>query len=173
MSVNIRESVTVDPISTERLDIAGNIHRYNFGWVKTTRIVGGLIGDGEIVETSNTSIAGVTHQFLENVTQEILPPSLETPDVTANTIMVAPKTVASFQKVGIKKRAMVRARAVGNSELIIIGSQQFGIAEEKEYAQAVGSPSSAAVPDPAVAAGEGGMTISVANGVLTKTRIKG
>lgn len=169
----IRESITLDPISTERLDTMGNIHRYNFGWVKTQKIVGDGDPSGEVVDSSVTGISGMSTIFSETTAQEILPPSLETPDVSPNTSMYSSIKINSFFKYGIKMRAMVRARAVGMSELVIVGMQPYAINETKEYADAIGVESGYEPPEPENEAAEGGMTITIANGVNTKTLIKG
>ncbi len=173
MSYTVRESITVDPITAERMDVMGSIHRYNFGWVKTHRIVGAGAGEGQLIETSVTGISGMAQTFVETVYQEILPPSLETPDVAANTVMSQPVKVGSYFKYGMKMRTMIRAKAVGTSEIIVMGSQGFSIDEEKEYADAVGAGGGTPGNNNGPEAAEGGITISVANGVLTKTTIKG
>ena len=169
----IRESITLDPISAERLDTMGNIHRYNFGWVKTQKIVGGGDPSGEVVDTSTTGISGMSKVFAETTAQEILPPSLETPNISPNTEMAASIRISSFFKHGIKMRSMVRARAIGMSEIIIMGSQAYSINETKEYADALGRDSIYEPPSPGREAAEGGMTITIANGVSTETLIKG
>lgn len=169
----IRESITVDPISAERLDTQGNVHRYNFGWIKTIRQVGGSTPSGTLVEQSETALAGVHIIYEEFTTQSVLPPSLETPDVASSVAMTESRKVGSFQKVGQKYRAMVRARAIGSAEILVLGMQQFSVQETKEYANAIGNPSEASLPAPDVSAAEGGLTITSANGIQTVTTIKG
>ena len=169
----IRESITLDPITTERLDTMGNIHRYNFGWVKTHKIVGDGSPVGQVVDSSTTGISGMAMAFSENTAQEILPPALETPDVAPTTQMASSIVMGSFFKVGIKMRSMVRARAIGTSEILIMGQQAYAINETKEYADAIGNPAAPASPASGVEAAEGGVTITIANGVNTKTLIKG
>ncbi len=171
MSVIIRESVSLDPISSERMDTTGAIHRYNFGWIKLHRVVGGAPGGGEIIESSITGISGVNTMFEETASQELLPPSLETPDVQG-AVVVSGVGVTSFYKNGIKKRTMVRSRAIGSSEILLLGQSSFSIVEDKIYADAFG-PGLQLTPGSDVQAAEGGVTITAANGIVTQTKIKG
>lgn len=169
----IRESVTVEPITSEELDIAGNIHRYNFGWMVTRSIVGGGGGggDGIVVEHTTTGISGIGSPFQEIVTQQILPPSLTTPMVGAETEMSSGIVVGSYYKTGTKRRMYTKAKVFGTSELIVMGENQFSVIENKVYADAAGGGNQI---DPSGGGGaDGGVTISVANGVQTITHIRG
>jgi len=172
MSDIVRESVVVTPISSERMDVTGAVHRYNFGWIKIHRVVGGDPGDGEVIESTSTGISGMSRVFDENVTEEILPPSLETPDVTGS-VSATGISVSTFYKIGIKKRAIVRTRAAAPAELIILGALPFSIMEDKLYADAIGNGSEAPTPEGGPESADGGVTITAANGVITTTKIKG
>ena len=180
MSSTIRESITLDPISSERIDTTGAIHRYNFGWVKTQKIVADGFGDGTddgsgnatVVDQCTTGLSGVGKAFKETTTQEILPPKLETPDVDPDTTMSDGIKMGTFFKFGIKMRTLVRTRAIGKPEVIVMGQQGYSIYESKNYADAIGSNSSKTFKD-TIEAAEGGITITVANGVKTTTKIKG
>jgi len=174
MSLIIRESINVDPITTERLDTMGNIHRYNFGWLKTHTIVGDSPEpDGVTLNSAQTGISGMERTFTEVTAQSILPPSLETPEVTASTSMNDGISVGSFYKSGVKFRAMIRSRAIGTSEIIVMGQQTYGIQERKHYADAMGRTDDSSMPNPETETAEGGVTISIANGIKTTTEIKG
>jgi hypothetical protein len=172
MGAIIRESVTVDPISSERIDTTGAIHRYNFGWVKIHRMVGGTPPAGTVVESSVTGISGMDNIFSEVTTQEIFPPSLETPDAYTVSDPEGVK-VTSFFKNGIKKRTMIRTRPIGVSEILVLGQAEFSIVENKVYAGSFGPGAIMAPAGSGVQAAEGGVTITAANGIVTETKIKG
>jgi hypothetical protein len=171
----IRESITLDPISSDRMDTAGKIHRYNFGWIKTHKIVGGPQPGGVLVESAKTGISGMEQVYDEYTAQSILPASLEVPTVSSNTEMASPRvSLNTFFRRGTKYRTLVRSKAIGVSTIITLGSQNFAIEEKKVYADAVGSGGGDAPPDdPTPQAADGGITITVANGVETTTTIKG
>ena len=175
----IRETAMIDPISSEELDIDGNIHRYNFGWMVTRTIVG-LEDDaspsGTITESTTTGISGNTNTFHEVVTQEILPPSLDLPEgVATTTEMQASITVGTYYRYGTKKRVYTKAKVFGTSEIVVMGESPFSISEEKEYADAIGpgSPAPAHGGGGEVVHADGGAQYTIANGVKTKTDIKG
>ena len=126
----IRESITLDPISSERMDVMGNIHRYNFGWVKTSKIVGGPDTKTKpgvmVVDQSTTGISGDKNVFDDKTTQEVLSPSLDTPEVKHSTVMDKGITLHTFYRFGIKHRTMVRTRAVGKSKILQLGELYNG-----------------------------------------------
>ena len=168
----------IDPISSEELDINGNIHRYNFGWMVTRTIVSldsGVNIPGEITEETTTGISGNEKVFYEKVTQEILPPSLDLPEnIVTNTEMQNSISVGTYFRHGRKKRMYTKARVFGTSEIVTMGESPFSISEQKEYADAIGPGS----PAPEHVGGEtlhadGGAQYTIANGVKTVTDIKG
>ena len=80
----------------------------------------------------------------------------------------------TFYRFGIKYRTMVRTRAVGKSKILQLGKQPYSVVEKKEYADAMGSSKDdLSLPAIAYQAAEGGINISIANGVKTVTTIKG
>ena len=174
----VRETVMIDPISSEELDINGNIHRYNFGWM-VTRTAVSLSADmslpGVITEETTTGISGNNKVFHEKVSQEIYPPSLDLPsDVSVMTGMDSSITVGTYYRFGRKKRLYTKSRVFGTSEIVPMGESPFSVSEQKEYANAIGPGS----PAPSHSGGEtshadGGAQYTVANGVKTMTDIKG
>ena len=167
----LRESVVVDPISAEELDIAGYIHRYNFGWMVTRTIVGGGASGGTLIESSSTGVAGTAGSFEESVTQQILPPSIDLPAVGISTGMSGGALVGTYYKIGTKARTYTKSRVFGTSELVVMGVSGFAITENKLYADAAGGGSSVSAGGGAFA--DGGAQYTAANGVLTMTDIKG
>lgn len=173
---DFREQITLDPISSERMDCAGNIHRYNFGWLETKTIVGekALPPSGAntaLIETSTTRIAGQSISFEESVVQIMHPASLKKPKISSNISMTNSIDITTYTKVGTKYRTMIRSRASGKSELIGLGSNDFALIETKSYAGAIGT---GAVVNPAVEEySDSGASIVVANGVKTETQLKG
>ena len=168
----------VDPIASEELDINGNIHRYNFGWMVTRTMVSldsGVGVPGTVTESTTTGISGNVNEFYEVVTQEILPPSLDAPDnISTNTDMEDPVSVGTYYRHGRKKRVYTRSRVFGTSEIVPMGESPFSISEHKIYANAIGAGS----PAPTHSGGEtahadGGAQYTIANGVKTVTDIKG
>ena len=168
----------IDPISSEELDINGNIHRYNFGWMVTRTGVSldsGIQLPGVITEETTTGISGNNRVFYEKVSQEILPPSLDLPEsVSTTTSMESSITVGTYYRFGRKKRLYTKASVFGISEIVPMGESPFSISEQKEYANAIGPGS----PAPSHSGGEtshadGGAQYTIANGVKTMTDIKG
>ena len=183
----IREFITVDPISAERMDLAGSIHRYNFGWIKTVRSVtvagkekpqepGEPDDPGDdkklTTETSDTQISGFSKKLSETVVQEVLPPSLTVPEVIPSTTMHDGYELTTYARKGTKKRLITRVRPFGTSKLIPLGDFPFAVIEDKEYADAIsGAETPVVAPDSSIA--DGGVTVSIANGIKTYTTIKG
>ena len=167
-----RENISLTPISTERIDTTGAIHRYNFGWVKTHKIIGEEIPQGVIIDQSTTGLSGVDRVFSESTTQEILPPGFETPDVETKAEMQPGVETGTFFKFGIKKLSFIRTRAIGESEVKILGQQGYKINETKYYADAVGEGELTSFGDD-IEAVDNGITITAANGTKTTTTIKG
>lgn len=174
----VRETIMVDPISSEELDIEGNIHRYNFGWMVTRTMVSlksEIEIPGTVTEETTTGISGSEQVFYEKVSQEILPPSLDLPtDIETSTEMESSISVGTYFRYGRKKRVYTKALVFGTSELIAMGESPFSMSEQKEYADAMGPGS----PTPEHKGGEtmhadGGAQYTVANGVKTMTDIKG
>ena len=170
----IRESVTIDPISTEELDIEGNIHRYNFGWMVTRTIVGGSNEGGIVVESSSTGIAGNASVFEESVTQTILPPSITLPEgVGTVTSMDGGVELGTYYKFGTKKRTYTKSRVFGTSELVVMGESAYSITENKIYANSSGGGVTISPGAGGGAHADGGAQYVAANGVMTITDIKG
>ena len=167
-----RENISLTPIYTERIDTTGAIHRYNFGWVKTHKIIGDMPPDGTIIDQSITGLSGVARLFKEITAQEILPPSLDTPQVETKTKMEGDFETGTFFKFGTKQNSMIRTRAIGKSEVIIFGQQGYKINEKKHYANAIGQGTVESFGDD-IEAVDNGITITAANGTKTTTTIKG
>jgi len=148
--------------------------------------------DGEIVSSTTTGISGVDTVFKERESQSILPPSLETPDTEQMAEIQNGLTFDTFYRKGTKKRSTIRTKAIGNSDILVLGEQQFSIEEKKTYADSVGnenddsststdsdnntddnSDSNSASDSTDIQAAEGNYTITIANGVATKTKTKG
>jgi len=169
----IRENITVTPVTTERIDTVGAIHRYIFGWTVQHTITSfdSTMPDGIIVDSSSVLVQGYDRQMNEVTGISILPPSLEVPDVSANTGISGVKVV-SFVKEGEKARVYTRIRVSGDNELIEYGLSPYSVYETKSYADAMGDGQS----DGGGAEGEGaegGIIVTAANGVLTETKMKG
>ncbi len=168
----------VDPISAEELDIDGNIHRYNFGWMVTRTIVsiGGMADiPGVITETTETGISGNDKVFYEKVTQEILPPALDAPtDIGMTTVMQQSGSIGTYYRTGRKKRQYTKAKVFGTSEIISMGETPFAVLEQKEYADVSAGTLSVYLPDIGESNhADGGAQYTIANGVKTTTEIKG
>ncbi len=178
MSNIVREAITVDPIASEELDINGNIHRYNFGWMVTRTIVaveGASPISGTVTERTTTGISGNNKIFNEIVSQEILPPSLDLPeDIAVETEMVDAVSVGTYYRYGRKSRTYTKSRVFGTSEIVVMGETPFAILEVKEYADAMGPGAPApTVGGDSPAHADGGAQYTIANGVKTITDIKG
>ena len=178
----VRETATVDPMSSEELDIEGNIHRYNFGWMVTRTIVSlddGTSIEGDIVEETITGISGNDKIFYEKVSQEILPPGINTPTgVELNTDMEDSASFETYFRFGRKKRVYTKAQIFGTSKIVTMGESQFSINESKEYANVIATSETPSVPsapanDENVTHADGGARYTIANGVKTMTDIKG
>ncbi len=169
----------VDPISSEELDIAGNIHRYNFGWMVTRTIVtigGSASLPGLRTESTTTAISGNNKLFSETVTQQILPPSLDLPGGAGVTTGVERSmSIGTYYRIGRKKRTYTKARVFGTSQIVALGETPFAVLESKEYANAMSSGGAPGVPGFGDSTGhvDGGAQYTIANGVKTKTDIKG
>jgi len=170
----IRKNQTVTPLTTERLDVIGCIHRYNFGWLNTVSTVGdgggGGGGGGTVVETATVGLAGMNGSFSEVTTQEILPPSFNTPGVGA-----PGGGVSSFCKTGSKTRAVIRTRGYGGTTMVVLGTVPYSQTENKIYAGAKGAGGGGGGGCGGGGGGgaDGGITVVSANGVTTVTTIKG
>jgi hypothetical protein len=172
----IREFITVDPISSERMDNSGAIHRYNFGWIKTQRLIAidPQEGEGVAVEKSLTAVSGYDSPLNEVVYQEVLPPSLQVPqEIKTRTHMENSIRVPTYSRIGVKTRLLTRVMPMGGTELVETGKVAFSVVENKEYADAIGESAPELKIIEEVAAGDSAMTISVANGIKTSTKIKG
>jgi len=169
----IRENITVTPITSERVDTTGAIHRYVFGWTVQHTITSfdGTAPDGTLVDSSAVMVQGYERPMSEMTSIKILPPTLEVPDVEANTDINGVE-VASFVKEGEKTRVYTRVRVNGNNEVVEYAAAPYGVYETKEFADAMGNDWTFGERDPTSAA-EGGVIVTAANGVLTKTKMKG
>ncbi len=177
MSKIVRETASVEPISSEELDIEGNIHRYNFGWMVTRNMVtmGGQGSiPGFITEATVTNISGNDKTFYEVVTQEILPPSLDLPaNVSTNTQMESSILIPTYVRTGRKKRSYTKASVFGVSKIVEMGETPFAVIESKEYANAIGGGISVPTTSEVSNHADGGAQYTIANGVKTMTDIKG
>lgn len=174
----IRRNKTITPISAERIDVAGNIHRYNFGWLSTDTTVGGGTsqgggGGGVVVESATVKVTGTDVEYNEKTVQEVLPPSFSAPSPDAS---MGGLTLNTFCKTGTKVRSIVRARAAGESTIVALGSTAYSLKESKTYAGAKGGggeQSSCEGEGGGAEYADGGSTVIFANGVQTVTEIKG
>ena len=171
----IREVANLTPISSERVDTNGNIHRYNFGWNLQRTLVhtGEEKISGTVVDKSTVLIQGYDQEMIEESSIELLPPSLQTPDVKISTTQESAVKVGSYYKEGVKKRVYTRIAVSGKNKIIEYATTPYSLTESKEYADAIGKGDGFSPPTPEREAAEGGAIISAANGVITKTIIKG
>ena len=175
MSKMVREMINLDPLAGERMDNSGAVHRYNFGWVKTHRLVGLDMEsqDGVKVEDTITSVSGYSVALDEQVWQDILPPSLELPEVEASTGMSDGYELATYTRIGEKTRVYTKVKPFGGSEIVEMGKIPFSVVENKEYADAIKGDGNPLDVSPEVAAADSGTTIVIADGVKTETKVRG
>jgi hypothetical protein len=81
--------------------------------------------------------------------------------------------VPTYSRIGTKTRILTKVKPMGTTELVQTGTIPFSVIENKEYADAIGDGGSELEGPEDVAAGDSAMTISVANGIKTSTKIKG
>jgi len=181
----IRETVNVDPISAERMDMSFEIHRLNFGWIESRITVvderGGFVPqeNGVITGMSSTQLSGMTKFFVEHSEAISHAPSFIPPDVDVVN-MIDNVKVNSFHRSGSKVRTRTISHPTSSPVVKAIVAVKYEMNETKDYADAIGrssseeellveSEDSVITPKPPYT----GYSVTTTSGVQTQTTTRG
>ncbi len=146
----IRSEESYRPLNGEKVTVNLDIWRFNFGWIKKTRVVStdGLQSseDGELMESSLVRVAGDPLEYSETTYMEGLPSSIECPglvEADGNCVL------SSYAKVGTIRRISPMINLSGKApQMFCMGEVDYGVVENKGY-QAKISKDTEPAPPPA------------------------